>query len=152
MKKGLTILFLCLALTPLIGCFSEESGAVATDSSGAVLVTFNGREEVVDLYGNASAADFASLLPLTLLFDDYNASEKTATLPNGRRLDTADAPAGYDPNAGELGYYAPWGNVVIYHRDFGYAAGIVPLGRFRSGADIFTAISGEVTVAFERLP
>jgi hypothetical protein len=73
------------------------------------------------------ARDFASLLPLTLTLEDYASTEKIATLP--RKLATGGAPAGSDPDVGDLAYYAPWGNLAIYYRDFGYSAGLVKLGR-----------------------
>ena len=59
------------------------------------------------LLGNATARDFASLLPLTLTLEDYNSTEKISYLP--RKLSTAGAPAGVDPAAGDIAYYAPWG-------------------------------------------
>jgi len=80
---------------------------------------------------NPTARDFTTLLPLTLDLDDYAATEKIAYLP--RRLSTAEAPRGYTPAAGDLAYYAPWGNLAIFHKDFGYSAGLVRLGRIERG-------------------
>lgn len=56
--------------------------------------------------------DFATLLPLELVLSDYHATEKVADLP--RKLDTTDAPARYTPKAGDITYYAPWGNLAIF--------------------------------------
>jgi hypothetical protein len=80
-----------------------------------------------------AARDFASLLPLTLTLEDYAATEKIATLP--RKLTTRGAPPGADPDVGDLAYYAPWGNLAIYYRDFGYSAGLVKLGRIDGGVE-----------------
>ena len=66
-----------------------------------------------------TAQDFASLLPLTLTLQDYNGTEKISDL--SRRLSTQDAPAGVDPGVGDIAYYAPWGNLAIFYRDFGYS-------------------------------
>lgn len=82
---------------------------------------------------NPTARDFTTLLPLTLDLDDYAATEKIAYLP--RRLSTTEAPRGYTPAAGDLAYYAPWGNLAIFHKDFGYSAGLVRLGRIERGFD-----------------
>lgn len=74
-----------------------------------------------------AARDFAALLPLTLTLEDYASTEKIATLP--RKLSTRGAPPGSDPDVGDLAYYAPWGNLAIFYRDFGYSVGLVKLGR-----------------------
>jgi hypothetical protein len=72
------------------------------------------------------ARDFASLLPLALTLADYAATEKVADLP--RRLSTRGAPPGTAASAGDIMHYAPWGNVALFYRDAGYAAGLVKLG------------------------
>lgn len=71
---------------------------------------------------------FAALLPLDLTLSDYNRTEKIADLPG--RLSTDGAPEGVDPAVGDIAYYAPWGNLAIFYRDFGYSRGLVRLGRF----------------------
>jgi hypothetical protein len=80
------------------------------------------------LADNASARDLAAQLPLTLIFTDFNQVEKVATLP--RRLSTDGVPPGADPDIGDIGYYAPSGNLVFYYGDVGYWDGIVRIGRF----------------------
>jgi hypothetical protein len=59
-----------------------------------------------NLDDNATARDLAALLPLTVTLEDHAATEKIAYLP--RKLSTAGAPAGSDPEAGDVAYYAPW--------------------------------------------
>ena len=78
------------------------------------------------LDGTTAAQDFASLLPLELELSDYAKTEKVATLP--RTLDTRDAPGAYAARTGDLTYYAPWGNLAIFYRDFRSATGLVRLG------------------------
>jgi hypothetical protein len=82
---------------------------------------------------NATSRDFASLLPLALTLEDYAATEKVSDLP--RRLSTDGAPAGTKAAAGDVTYYAPWGNLAIFHKDFGYAAGLVKLGQLDGGIE-----------------
>lgn len=79
------------------------------------------------LADSEASRDFISLLPLKLAMRDYAATEKVSDLP--KRLSTAGAPAGFDPSIGDITYYAPWGNLAIFYRDFGYASGLVNLGR-----------------------
>lgn len=80
-----------------------------------------------ELWDNASAHDLVSLLPLSLEFRDYGGQEKLAELP--RSLTLAGAPSGSNALAGDIGYYAPAGVIVLYYEDVGYFSGIVRLGR-----------------------
>jgi hypothetical protein len=88
------------------------------------------------LEDNATAKDFAALLPMTVTLRDYARTEKIADLP--RRLSTDGAPPGFDPSVGDIAYYAPWGNLAIFYRDFGYAGSLVKLGALESGAAAFS--------------
>jgi hypothetical protein len=95
---------------------------------------------------NASSRDFASLLPLALTLDDYNGTEKISDLP--KKLSTRGAPEGVDPAAGDIAYYAPWGNLAIFYKDFGYSRGLVKLGTIESSAKAFER-SGRLRVTIE---
>jgi hypothetical protein len=85
------------------------------------------------LVDNETSRDFASLLPLTLTLRDYAGTEKISDLP--KRLSTEGAPAGSDPSVGDITYYAPWGNLAIFYRDFGYSRGLIQLGKIDSGVE-----------------
>jgi hypothetical protein len=98
---------------------------------------------------SAAARDFVSLLPLTLTLEDYNRTEKISSLP--KKLSTAGVPSGYDPSVGDICLYAPWGNLCIFYRDFGYSNGLVLLGKIEDGMDAFN-VSGSLTVQFEVQP
>ena len=98
------------------------------------------------LIDSKATQDFISLLPLTLTLEDYAGTEKISDLP--RRLSTEDAPAGIDPAVGDITYYAPWGNLAIFHRDFGYSGGLVRLGKVDSGIEAFK-VPGSVRVRIE---
>ena len=86
-----------------------------------------------------SARDFFAMLPLTLPLEDYAGTEKIAYLP--QRLTTQGAPKGMDPQVGDITYYAPWGNLAIFYRDFGYSTGLIKLGRIESGLSHLTTTS-----------
>jgi hypothetical protein len=36
---------------------------------------------------------------------------------------------------GDIAYYAPWGNLAIFYKDFGYSRGLVKLGRLDSSIE-----------------
>lgn len=97
-----------------------------------------------ELENSAAARDFAALLPLELTLGDYNRTEKIADLP--RHLATDSASDGIQPVAGDLTYYAPWGNLAIFYRDFGYSRGLVLLGRIEGDVEGFAKIDGPVRI------
>lgn len=84
------------------------------------------------LEDHPTASDFASLLPLSLTLTDYAQTEKISALP--RRLSTDCAPPGHATSTGDVTYYAPWGNLAIFYRDFGYSDGLIKLWTIESGA------------------
>jgi hypothetical protein len=69
---------------------------------------------------------------MTLEFEDYQATEKISYLP--RKLTSSGAPDGFDPSVGTVAYYAPWGNVAIFYKDFGYSRSLINLGVRARGA------------------
>jgi hypothetical protein len=102
---------------------------------GAITATLNDSE---------AARDFASLLPLSVMLEDHASTEKVATLP--RKLSTTGAPAGSDPDVGDIAYYAPWGNLAMFYRDFDYSAGLVKLGRIDGGIEALRLAGGRATI------
>jgi len=92
-----------------------------------IRIIANRRELTAELEDNAAARAFAALLPLELTLRDYRGTEKIADLPS--RLSIDGAPEGVDPSIGDIAYFAPWGNLAIFYRDFGYSSGLVRLGR-----------------------
>ena len=100
------------------------------------------------LADNATARDLAAQLPLTLIFKDFNHVEKVATLP--RRLSTDGVPAGADPDIGDIGYYAPSGDLVFYYGDVGYWNGIARIGRFDTTMELIEHQDDNFQVTIER--
>ena len=87
------------------------------------------------LEDNATARDFATLLPVSLRLVDYDDSEKIADLPCAPT--TAGAPQSSLPIAGDISFYAPWGNLAIFYRDGVVSEGLVLMGRLVSGIQAF---------------
>jgi len=78
-----------------------------------IRITFGDTVLAARLHDNATARDLAAQLPLTLTFRDHNNVEKTAPLPS--ELSLEGAPEGHDPAAGDIGYWAPGGDLVFYY-------------------------------------
>jgi hypothetical protein len=100
------------------------------------------------LADNPTARDLATELPLTLTFKDFNHVEKIARLP--RLLSTDGVPAGADPDIGDIGYYAPSGDLVFYYGDVGYWNGIVRIGRFDTTMELVEHQADNFPVTIER--
>ena len=76
---------------------------------------------------------------------DHGAVEKTGRLPAPLSLD--GQPSGADPDVGDVGYYAPGQDLVLYYGDQSYFEGITVLGRMESGAATrISRMRGTVTV------
>ena len=110
----------------------------------------------ITLNVSAAAQDFARLAPASLTLTDYSRVEKVADLP--RKLSTTGAPAGYQPMAGDVCYYAPWGNLAVFLQDFQFANGLVLLGRLEDTPEAPLAATltrlrhaGEQQVRMERI-
>jgi hypothetical protein len=81
-----------------------------------------------------AANDLVAQLPLTLTMTDHGSVEKTGALP--RPLSTAGVPSGADPAVGDIGYYAPGNDFVMYYGDQSYYEGIVRLGTLDGDLDL----------------
>lgn len=111
--------------------------------------TLPGQAFTVTLGDGPAAAEFASRLPLTLPMRDFHGIEKVADLPEP--LPTAGEAAGMDPDVGDLTYYAPWGNIAFFYRDFGYADGLIPLGRVDGDVSVLASIEDGAEAVVTRL-
>ncbi|GBQ38754.1 cyclophilin [Acetobacter fabarum] len=107
-------------------------------------------EQVIfaSLEDTPSGRDFLSLLPMTLMLEDYNATEKICDLP--RHLSSDQAPKGYAPSAGDITYYAPWGNIAIFYRNFEYSSGLIKLGQIEDNIEGL-ALTGRLKMQMEAL-
>jgi hypothetical protein len=113
-----------------------------------ILLIVDGHSITATLIDSPTTRDFLGLLPLTLTLEDYAGTEKISYLP--RKLTEEGAPPGVDPSVGDITYYAPWGNLALFYRDFCYAQGLIKIGNIDNGAEVFH-VPGSVTVTIELL-
>ena len=85
------------------------------------------------LYDNPSARDFASMLPLDLKIEDYSTNEKIAYLPR-KLTEEGSGPFGNE-QPGDVCYYAPWGDVILFYAAYRYSSGLIRLGRVDGGIE-----------------
>lgn len=87
------------------------------------------RRWTANIEDSPSARDFLVQLPLTLTLNDYAGTEKIADLP--RPVTREGAPDAITPRAGDLAFYAPWGNLAVFYRDGHHSPGLIILGRLQ---------------------
>jgi hypothetical protein len=113
-----------------------------------IRIVVENHELIATLENNPAARKFADMLPLELNLEDYHATEKIADLPS--RLPSEEVPEGIDPDVGDITYFAPWGNLALFYRDFGYSRGLVRLGRIEGSVSVL-ATEGAIRARIERI-
>ncbi|UGQ11079.1 hypothetical protein LO772_30440 [Yinghuangia sp. ASG 101] len=99
-----------------------------------IRVTLDGQPVTATLNTSPAARDLASLLPLTLDLEDFHETERIGSPP--RKLTTEQAPEPAAAEAGDIAYYAPWGNLAFFYRDGPPAsADLLILGRIDTNPD-----------------
>src|SRR5215207_3290129 len=126
---------------------SGEQHAGSSDGT-PIQITVGETQLTARLHDNATARDLAAQLPLTLTFRDHNNVEKTAPLPRGLSLD--GSPEGHDPAAGDIGYWAPDGDFILYYDDDApYFVGIVRIGEFDGDMEAIERLPDGASVIIE---
>ncbi|MGF9761107.1 cyclophilin-like fold protein [Microvirga sp. 0TCS3.31] len=113
-----------------------------------IRITIGDQRFTATLADSRAADDLLAQLPVTVDMVDHGGVEKTGPLPAPLSLD--GQPDGADPDVGDLGYYAPGNDLVLYHGDQSYFPGIVVLGRLDGDApERIAALTGPVTATVE---
>src|SRR5215212_5001319 len=98
-----------------------------------IRVKFNDQDFTATLYDNASAREFAAMLPLDLSIEDFSSNEKIAYLP--KKLTELMRGPFAAPGPGDLCYYVPWGNLAFFHSGYESTRDLVRLGRLDGGIE-----------------
>ena len=112
-----------------------------------VNIEIDGRSFTITLSDSPAAREFASMLPLTLPFKDFSNNEKIASLP--KRLSKPQGPEDSTARIGDFAYYAPWGNIIIYHGGYSSSPDVIKLGELEGDVGFFKT-PGEVTATISR--
>ena len=103
-------------------------------------------EIVFELNDSAAAESLYGQLPFQVEISDYSDDEKIFYPPEG--LETSNTPLA-DAKTGTLAYFAPWGDVVMFYKEFGSYNGLYELGQVISGGEYIESIP-EGTYIFEK--
>ncbi|MGU3408849.1 cyclophilin-like fold protein [Microbacterium sp. M1A1_1b] len=129
---------------------ATPSGSAAPEPGGTtpIRLTIGGTTTTGTLADNPTARDLVSRLPVTLRFGPHDDLEKTSHLDTP--LDTTGAPERGDPEPGDIGYYAPQADLVLYNGDVGAFPGIIRIGTFDGPTDLVADQQGTFSVRIER--
>lgn len=140
-----TLKFALTSMIILAGTNQEEIPMTQTKHH-KIKVTLGRKEFTATLTDSKTSRDFISLFPLELTLEDYAGTEKIDNLP--KRLSTEGAPDGSTPSVGDIAFYAPWGNLAVFYKDFRYSTGLIILGKMDKGIEQLS-VSGRVNAKFE---
>ena len=127
---------------------SPDTGATMENSNNQIRIRIGEQRFTATLDDSAAARDLLGQLPVTLDMVDHGGVEKTGPLPAPLSLD--GQPEGADPAVGDLGYYAPGNDLVLYYGDQSYYPGIVVVGRLDGDAATqIAALDGAITATVE---
>jgi hypothetical protein len=113
-----------------------------------IRITIDDQTFAATLQDSPAAHDLVAQLPATVEMVDHGGVEKTGPLPGPLSLE--GQPEGADPDVGDVGYYAPGNDLVLYYGDQSYFPGIVVLGRMDGdAAERIADMDGPVTATVE---
>ena len=118
-------------------------------ASQTIALETGSRTAFLELNDTDAAKDFLSRLPLSLIFEDYGATERIAYLKTPLTL--GSSPRQTTPVRGDFTYYAPWGNIAVFRKDFRLTEGLTPLGTLTKEALEAIETSGKSPVTFREL-
>lgn len=136
-----------VALPPIASAQQGRDPANQEPTSVKVRFLFDKHAVTVTLYDNPSARDFVSMLPLDLKIEDYSTNEKIAYLPR-KLTEEGSGPFGNE-QPGDVCYYAPWGDVILFYASYRYSSGLIRLGRVDGGIEPMLT-RGEFPLRIER--
>jgi hypothetical protein len=111
---------------------SDTDAASRQEEQMKISIAIGDERFSATVFDSAAGRDLMAQLPLTIAMTDHSSVEKTGPLPSP--LSTAGQPDGADPDVGDVGYYAPGNDLVLYYGDQSYYPGIVKIGRLDGDA------------------
>ena len=122
----------------------DAAGETTPEDDMRIEITIGDERFRAALDDSAASRDLVDQLPLTLDMTDHGSVEKTGALPSA--LSRRGQPEGAGPGAGDIGYYAPGNDLVLYYGDQSYYPGIVVIGHLDGdAADRLAAMDGTVS-------
>jgi hypothetical protein len=125
-----------------------DKSAESQENRMNIQITIGDQSFAATLHDTPATRDLVAQLPVTVEMADHGGVEKTGPLPGPLSLD--GQPEGADPDVGDVGYYAPGNDLVLYYGDQSYFPGIVVLGQMHGdAAERIASMDGSVTATVE---
>ena len=105
-------------------------------------VSNNKHKIIFELNNSNAAASLVKQLPLNIKIENYSNDEK---IFYPKKLDVSNTPMSQG-RVGDLAYFAPWGDVVMYYGDAGPYDGLYQLGKCISGKNQIAKLKGKITL------
>jgi len=134
-KKRVPFIALVLAASLIIATVADK-------------INIGGKTLTAILADNATALDFASVLPLTVSMKDLFGREKYGDLPKAL---SENGPRNNRYEVGEIACWSPDRQFAIYYRQDGEtipSPGIIPIAKIDAGTEVFN-VPGSVKVMIE---
>ncbi|RAM37358.1 cyclophilin-like fold protein [Arthrobacter globiformis] len=131
------------------GSSSTSGSSSADDDREGTHIRIRIGNQTLDatVWDTPAGRDLLTQLPRTLSFRDLNGEEKVGHLEQSLTMN--GMPQGDDPRVGDLGWYAPWGNVVLYYGDVRYWDGIARIGRIHGDLSAISGRAEDFTATLE---
>lgn len=152
-RAGALAAALCLALASCGAAPESTPGSPTTAAPNA-----NGETSIRIVIGdsilrgtvwhNPTGRSLLDRLPVTVRMSDHRGQEKGG--PLAAPLTMVGMPAGADPQAGDLGYFSPAADLVLYYGDAPYWAGIARIGRINGDMSPVANAADGTPVTVER--
>ena len=153
---GLTRRRFAAALAAVVSVTSSSSAQMTFDDKREerkppvrIRCRFEEKAFTIGLLDNDTARDLVTMLPLDLVIEDFSTNEKIAYLP--RKLTEDGSGPFSNEAAGDLCYYAPWGNLAFFHGGYRYSNGLIRIGHLDDGPQPLLT-RGKFALRIEHLP
>lgn len=125
---------------------AETPTAEEEEATMNIRVESKGKTIIFKLNDSSASVSLYKQLPMTIDVEDYGNNEKIFYPKN--KLNVSDTPYA-NAKEGTLGYYAPWGDVIMFYGDFGSTSGLYELGEVVSGGEDIASLSGKIRIKKE---
>lgn len=132
-----------LPVSPTTASSVPEDSAAPEAVARIQITDAEGKMAVYALNDSSAADDLRVQLPLSADLEDFSTNEKI--FYPLEKLNTEGTPIA-NGMAGCLGYYAPWGDVVLFYDTFARNDSLFELGKIESGFEDLASFTGPVRV------
>ena len=124
---------------------NTETQSEVTKEGLTMKISIQNQEKTLqfELNDSPAAKAFYEQLPLTIEIKNFSDNEKIFYPP--QKLTTENTPVAY-AEKGTLAYFAPWGNMTIFYKDYGQGTDLYEIGHVVSGKENIANLTGTATI------